>query len=132
MKTTRVLAVAVLIIGGGLALDVAQSQQAGVTRTDLVRHDLSVAGREVIQVRVDFAPGVAFPPHKIAYVIEGLLEYQFEGKPPSRSRLARPCSSRPGRSTRRRMSAAATPRSSPRISSRKASRSSHSVRLARR
>jgi quercetin dioxygenase-like cupin family protein len=46
-----------------------------------------VPGREVIQVRVDFAPGVAFPPHshpgeEIAYVIEGLLEYQFEGKPP--------------------------------------------------
>jgi quercetin dioxygenase-like cupin family protein len=87
MKTTRVLAVAVLIIGGGLALNVAQSQQPGVTRTDLLRHDLSVPGREVIQARVDFATGVAFPPHshpgeEIAYVIEGVLEYQFEGKPP--------------------------------------------------
>ena len=60
---------------------------AGVKRTDLLRHDLSVSGREVVQVRVDFAPGVAFPPHshpgeEIAYVIEGLLEYQIEGKPP--------------------------------------------------
>ena len=87
MKTTRIMAVAVLIVGGGLALNVAQSQQPGVTRTELLRHDLSVPGREVIQVRVDFAPGVAFPPHshpgeEIAYVIEGLLEYQFEGKPP--------------------------------------------------
>jgi quercetin dioxygenase-like cupin family protein len=87
MKTTRILAVAVLIFGGGLALNLAQSQQPGVTRTDLLRRDLSVSGREVIQVRVDFAPGVAFPPHshpgeEIAYVIEGLLEYQFEGKPP--------------------------------------------------
>ena len=87
MKTTRILALAVLIVGGGLALNVAQSQQPGVTRTDLLRHDLSVSGREVIQVRVDFAPGVAFPPHshpgeEIAYVIEGLLEYQLEGKPP--------------------------------------------------
>jgi quercetin dioxygenase-like cupin family protein len=86
MKTTRILA-AVLIVGGGMALNVAQSQQPGVTRTDLLRHDLSVSGREAIQVRVDFAPGVAFPPHshpgeEIAYVIEGLLEYQFEGKPP--------------------------------------------------
>ena len=87
MKTTRMLAVAVLIVGGGLALNVAQSQQPGVTRTDLLRHDLSVSGREVIQVRVDFAPGVAFPPHshpgeEIAYVIEGLLEYRLEGQPP--------------------------------------------------
>jgi quercetin dioxygenase-like cupin family protein len=87
MKITRILALASLIVGGGLALNVAQSQQPGVTRTDLLRHDLSVPGREAIQVRVDLAPGVAFPPHshpgeEIAYVIEGLLEYQFEGKPP--------------------------------------------------
>jgi quercetin dioxygenase-like cupin family protein len=87
MKATRILAIAVLIVGGGMALNVAQSQQPGVTRTDLLRHDLSVSGREVIQVRVDFAPGIAFPPHshpgeEIAYVIEGLLEYQFEGKSP--------------------------------------------------
>ena len=86
MKTTRILAVAVVVAGGGLALDVAQSQ-TGVTRTELQRNDLSVSGREVVQVRVDLAPGVAFPPHshpgeEIAYVIEGLLEYRFEGKPP--------------------------------------------------
>ena len=87
MKTTPILAVAVLIVGGALALNVAQSQQPGVTRTDLLRHDLGLSGREVIQVRVDFAPGVAFPPHshpgeEIAYVIEGLLEYRLEGEPP--------------------------------------------------
>jgi quercetin dioxygenase-like cupin family protein len=87
VKTTRTIAVAVLIVGSGLALHVAQPQQAGVTRTDLLRHDLSVTGREVVQVRVDLAPGVAFPPHshpgeEIAFVIEGLLEYRLEGRPP--------------------------------------------------
>ena len=87
MKMIRILAAAVLIAGGGLALNAAQSQEPGVKRTDLLRHDLGVPGREVVQVRVDFAPGVAFPPHshpgeEIAYVIEGLLEYRFEGKPP--------------------------------------------------
>lgn len=86
MNKTRLFTLSVLIIGG-LALNAAQSQQPGVTRTDLLRHDLSVAGREVIQVRVDLAPGVAFPSHshpgeEIAYVIEGLLEYRLEGKPP--------------------------------------------------
>lgn len=89
MKTIRIVATAVLIVGSGLALHVAHSQQQGVKRTDLLRHDLSGSGSEVIQVRVDFAPGVAFPPHshpgeEIAYVIEGLLEYQIEGKPPVR------------------------------------------------
>ena len=80
------MAVAVLIVGSGLALCVARAQQSGIKRTDLQQHDLSVPGREVVQVRVDFAPGVAFPPHshpgeEIAYVIEGLLEYQLEDKP---------------------------------------------------
>ncbi len=65
----------------------AQAQQPGVKRTELQRHDLGVPGREVIQVRVDLAPGVSFPPHRhpgeeIIYVIEGLWEYQVEGKPP--------------------------------------------------
>src|SRR5215212_11444933 len=87
MKTTRILAAAVLIVGGGVALNVAQSQQPGSMRTELLRHDLGVSGREVIQVRVEFASGVEFPPHshpgeEIAYVIEGLLEYRLEGRPP--------------------------------------------------
>ena len=87
MKTTRIIAVAVLMVASGLALHAAQVQQAGIKRTDLLRHDLSVPGREVVQVRVDFAPGVAFGKHshpgeEIAYVLEGSLEYQVEGKPP--------------------------------------------------
>src|SRR5438067_13608138 len=87
MKTTRIMAVAVLIVGGGLALQLVRAQQPGIKRTDLQRHDLSVPGREVVQVRVDFAPGMAFGKHshpgeEIVYVLEGSLEYQVEGKPP--------------------------------------------------
>ena len=87
MKTTRIMAVAALTVGIGLALHVAQAQQPGIKRTDLQRHDLSVSGREVIQARVEFDPGVAFPKHRhpgeeIIYVLEGSLEYQVEGKPP--------------------------------------------------
>jgi quercetin dioxygenase-like cupin family protein len=87
MRTIRILAVALLIVGSGLALNAAQPQQPGVTRADLLRHDLGVPGREVVQVRVDFAPGAVAPEHshpgeEIAYVIEGRLEYRLEGKPP--------------------------------------------------
>jgi quercetin dioxygenase-like cupin family protein len=61
--------------------------QAGVKRTDLQRHDLSIPGREVVQVRVDLAPGVAFGRHRhpgeeIVYVIEGELQYEIEGLRP--------------------------------------------------
>lgn len=87
MKTIRMMAVAVLIVGSGLALHVTQAQQAGIKRTDIQRNDLDIPRREVIQVRVDFAPGAAFGQHshpgaEIAYVLDGTLEYQFEGKPP--------------------------------------------------
>jgi hypothetical protein len=57
MNTTRLI-VAVLIAGSGLALHVTHAEQSGIKRTDALRHDLGVPGREVIQVRVDFAPGV--------------------------------------------------------------------------
>ena len=88
MRTTRILAVAALIGGSGLALDAAQPQQPGVTRADLLRHDLGVPGREVVQVRVDFAPGVVAPRHshpgeEIVYAIEGTMEYQLGDDPPA-------------------------------------------------
>jgi len=87
MKTTQIMTAAVLIVGSGLALFAAHAQQAGIKRTDLQRHDLSVPGREVVQVIVELAPGVTASAHthpgeEIIYVLEGSLEYLVEGKPP--------------------------------------------------
>jgi quercetin dioxygenase-like cupin family protein len=86
MKTIRVMAATALIATSILALPAAQAQPSGIKRTDLQRHDLSVPGREAVQVRVDLAPGVAFGKHthpgeEIIYVLEGALEYEVEGKP---------------------------------------------------
>lgn len=60
---------------------------AGVTRTDLQRHDLSIPGRETVQARIDIAPGAVAPWHRhpgeeVIYIVEGTLEYQLEGQPP--------------------------------------------------
>lgn len=87
MKQTRCIAVAAVILGTSVAVHVARAQQSGITRTDLQQHDLSIPGREVVQVRVDFSPGVAFgrhthPGEEIVYVLEGSLEYEVDGKPP--------------------------------------------------
>lgn len=87
MRPTRVLAAAVLVFASGLALHLAQAQAPGTKRTDLQRHDLGIPGREVVQVRVDFAPGVVAPAHshpgeEIVYAMEGLLEYRLQGRPP--------------------------------------------------
>ena len=87
MNTRRIMSVAALIAGSGLALQVAGAQQPGIRRTDLQRHDLSIPGREVVQVRVEFDAGAAFGRHRhpgeeIVNVLEGSLEYEVEGKPP--------------------------------------------------
>ena len=87
MSTMRIMAAVALLIGGGVALGVAATQPSGIRRTDLQRHDLSVAGREVVQVRVDIAEGVSFGRHRhpgeeIVYVIEGTLEYEIDGQKP--------------------------------------------------
>ncbi len=76
---------AMLLIAGLSTLGAAQPRPSGTTRTDLQRYDLSIPGREVLQARVDFAPGSSFPRHKhpgeeIIYVIEGTLEYELPGK----------------------------------------------------
>ena len=82
MRITPIAGLTLLILGGS----VAQAQQPGTRRTDLQRHDLSVPGREVVQVRVDFDPGYVAPRHthhgeEIIYVIQGALEYRIEGQP---------------------------------------------------
>ena len=82
----RIIATALIVLGV-LTLHDTQAQQ-GVKRTDLQQHDLSIPGREVVQVRVDIAPGVLAPDHshpgeEIVYVIEGTLEYRLEGNPPA-------------------------------------------------
>ena len=85
MNTARVMLAAALIVS--LGADPAPAQQPGIKRTDLQRHDLSIPGREVNQVLVEFAPGVVAPNHshpgeEMVYVVEGSLEYKLEGKPP--------------------------------------------------
>jgi quercetin dioxygenase-like cupin family protein len=85
MKATRIIVISLLSMGSGLTLHLASAQQQGVKRTELQQHDLSVPGREVLQVRVDLDPGVTFPLHshpgeEIIYVLEGVWEYQVEGK----------------------------------------------------
>ncbi|MFL5596734.1 MAG: cupin domain-containing protein [Gemmatimonadaceae bacterium] len=84
----RIIGAAMLIVASGFAVDAAQAQQPGSKRTDLQRYDLSIPGREVVQVRVDFDPGYVAPRHthfgeEIIYILEGTLVYEVEGRPPT-------------------------------------------------
>lgn len=87
MNPRLALTVAVLFAASIPTLHVASAQQVGTYRTELQRHDLSAAGREVIQVRVELDPGTVAPSHRhpgeeIIYVLEGTWEYQLEGNSP--------------------------------------------------
>jgi quercetin dioxygenase-like cupin family protein len=84
---------ATLALGASAALAAVSEARAqpaanpGVTRADLQRHDLSIPGREAMQVRVDFAPGAvaarhSHPGEEIVYVLKGALEYRLDAKAP--------------------------------------------------
>jgi quercetin dioxygenase-like cupin family protein len=82
MKMIQAIALA-LVLGGAATAHAEQPVQ----RTDLIENDIDVPGHEVVQVRVDLAPGVLAPNHshpgeEVAFVLEGTLEYQLEGRQP--------------------------------------------------
>jgi quercetin dioxygenase-like cupin family protein len=84
MKNHAIVSTLVLL---GLLGTTAWAQLPGLSRTDLLKQPLSVPGRELVQVRVGFAPGTFAPEHRhpgeeVAYVLEGTLEYRLDGGPP--------------------------------------------------
>lgn len=73
------LAVAGVLVGTSALAD---------KRTQLSQQDLSIPGWEEIQMRVDLDPGHTVANHRhpgeeIIYVVEGMIEYDLEGKPPA-------------------------------------------------
>jgi quercetin dioxygenase-like cupin family protein len=66
----------------------AAQQPQGIKRSDLQQHDLSVPGYEVVQARVDISPeaplvSTPIPARRSSMSLEGSLEYQIEGQPPT-------------------------------------------------
>jgi quercetin dioxygenase-like cupin family protein len=65
------------------------AQQAGFKRVPLQKNDVSgVAGRESVLARGEFDPGASVGKHthpgdEVAYVLEGEVMFQVEGKPPA-------------------------------------------------
>jgi len=110
MKTIRIIALAVLIVGGGLALHVARAQQPGITRTDRataptagsthgapLRETVTVAadepipnlqGKRLVSHIVDYPPGASSASHRharsafiYAYVLSGEIRSQVDDEP---------------------------------------------------
>jgi quercetin dioxygenase-like cupin family protein len=89
MKTSKsaiVAGISLIALTGALSVGL-NAQQTGFTRTMLQKGDLSAPGREAVQVRAEFAPGVAagkhtHPGEELGYVMEGTLLLEVDGKPP--------------------------------------------------
>jgi quercetin dioxygenase-like cupin family protein len=73
---------------GQLGNQVLNAQNAGPTRTDLIRtHLVGIEGKEAIMLTVEGGPGLVggkhyHPGEEFAYVLEGSLILEVEGKPP--------------------------------------------------
>jgi quercetin dioxygenase-like cupin family protein len=84
-----VIAVAAVAVGsltwGVRAL---HGQVPGFKRVELQKHDIATAGREAIMTRGEFNAGAAVPKHthpgeEVAYILEGQVTLEVEGKPPA-------------------------------------------------
>ena len=114
MKTARIMAVAVLMVGGGLALQAALAQQprgkrstegAPLRETVTVGADQpipNVPGKRLVTHIVDYPPGVSSAPHRhgpafiYAYVVSGAVRSQVDDEPVRVYRAGETWFERPG------------------------------------
>ena len=91
MRRTVMIVAATLVVGIAIGMITAQAlmaQQAPVTRTTLQQKDIEGApGKEVILYIADLVPGGVAGRHfhpgpEVAYVLEGTLIVEPDGKPP--------------------------------------------------
>jgi quercetin dioxygenase-like cupin family protein len=77
------------IVVGMIGHHVLQAQPAAVTRTGLLKTDLvGIEGKEAVMLTVEGGPGLIggkhyHPGYEFAYVLEGSLVMEVEGKPPT-------------------------------------------------
>lgn len=57
LKSVFTAAIVAVAAAASLGVQSANAQQPAIKRVDLQKHDLSVPGREVVQVRVEIDPG---------------------------------------------------------------------------
>jgi len=84
-----VVAVVAVVAVGSLTLGVRAlyGQVPGFKRVELQKHDISNAGHEAVMARGEFAAGAVVPKHthpgeEVAYILEGQVTIEVEGKPP--------------------------------------------------
>lgn len=87
-RWTIVVGFAIVLLAGTSGIrDSSAQAPPGFKRTELSRHDSSTPGHEIVLARAEFQPGGSVPKHthpgeEVAYVLEGELILEVEGKPP--------------------------------------------------
>jgi quercetin dioxygenase-like cupin family protein len=91
LRKSFAMVVAVAAVAAGsltLGVRALYGQAPAFKRVELQKHDLSTAGREAIMARGEFNAGAGTPRHthpgeEVAYVLEGQVTVEVEGKPPA-------------------------------------------------
>jgi quercetin dioxygenase-like cupin family protein len=89
MKNRRLMivaSIAMALLAGTLGMPSSSAQAPGFKRVELQRHDLATPGREAVVTRAEFQPGATTPRHthpgeELAYILEGEVVLEVEGKP---------------------------------------------------
>lgn len=88
-RLTIAVSLAIALLAGTWGMQSLNAQAPGFKRVELQRHDLSTPGREAVVARAEFKAGAEAPKHthpgeELAYVLEGELTLEIEGKPPAK------------------------------------------------
>jgi quercetin dioxygenase-like cupin family protein len=80
------MAIAAILLAGGIGAENAGAQQSGFTRTVLQQGDLSMAGHESVTAIAQFQPGATVgrhthPGEEVGYILEGTIVLEQDGKP---------------------------------------------------
>ena len=86
MKALQKLSVAAIGLALAAGASLLYAQASGLTRTLLLKADVSVPGREAVVARVEVAPGAkagrhTHPGDEISYVLEGEAQLLIDGQP---------------------------------------------------
>lgn len=87
-NTMIVVGLAITLGAGTWGVGTLRAQSPGFKRVELQRHDLGTPNREAVLARAEIAPGAGTPRHthpgeEVAYVLEGTVLLEVEGKPPA-------------------------------------------------
>lgn len=87
-KLSIAVSLAIGLAAGIWGIRTLNAQAPGFKRVELQRHDLATPGREGVVARGEFNAGAAVPKHthpgeEMAYILEGQVTLEIEGKPPA-------------------------------------------------